>query len=86
MIDAVRCKFSCHKHEGEASLEPERTAKIQFGAVWEGTTENQAMSENAMFGKSSPNGSIFLGIANPVAANFFKEGKKYYVTFTEAPD
>jgi hypothetical protein len=27
-----------------------------------------------------------MGIANPAAKEFFKTGKKYYVTFTEAPD
>jgi hypothetical protein len=45
-----------------------------------------AASENAIFGKATPWGETVMGIANPAAVRFFKPGKKYYVTFTEAPD
>lgn len=82
----VLCKFQCHSKTGEADADALRSATIQLGAVWEGTTEAQQASENAIFGKWSPYGSIMLGIMNPSAAALFQPGKRYYVTFTEAPD
>lgn len=82
----VLCKFQCHSKTGDADPEKTHVASIALGAVWEGTTEKQQASENAIFGKWSPYGSIQLGVMNPAAAEFFTPGKKYYVTFTEAPD
>jgi hypothetical protein len=82
----VVAKFQCHQNSGTADPEASKSAHIKLGAVWEGTTEKQQASENAIFGKASPWGSIEIGIMNPPAAEFFKTGKKYYVTFTEAPD
>lgn len=83
---SVVSKFTCHSIQGKADPETPSSAVFRFGAVWEGTTENQQASENAIFGKWSPHGSIEIGIMNPAAAEFFKQGKKYYVTFSEAPD
>jgi hypothetical protein len=83
---SVIAKFQCHDNSGVADPEKQSTARIKLGAVWEGTTEAQQQSENAIFGKWSPSGAIEISIMNPPAAEFFKAGKKYYVTFTEAPD
>lgn len=87
---SVVCKMQCHANEGTARPEtPDcsmSTARIRLGAVWEGSTEKQQESENAIFGKWTPSGSVELSICNPPAAEFFKPGKKYYATFTEAPD
>ena len=41
-------------------------------------------SEDALFGKWTPSGSINLGIANPAAAEALEVGKSYYVDFTPA--
>ena len=83
---SVICKMQCHDNSGVADPDKTTTARIRMGAVWEGTTEAQQQSENAIFGKWSPSGAIDLSIMNPPAAAFFKPGKKYYCTFTEAPD
>lgn len=90
-LNRVVCKMQCHSHTGNAQAPDEqgnnaRSAQIRLGAVWEGSTENQRKSENAIFGFWTPSGAVELGICNPAAAEFFKQGKKYYVTFTEAPD
>jgi hypothetical protein len=87
MTDAVRCKFQCHGSEGVPNANADYgECAVSFGAVWEGTTEKQQASENAIFGKWTPSGSIHLRLANPAAVEFFEYGKKYYVTFTRAPD
>lgn len=83
---SVIAKMQCHQNTGVADVEKQTSATIKLGAVWEGTTEKQQASENAIFGKWSPWGSFEMGIQNPAAAEFFKPGKKYYVTFTDAPD
>jgi hypothetical protein len=85
-MQSVICKFNTTGKEGIANGGDYGTCKVSFGAVWEGSTEKQQASENAVFGKWTPSGSISLSLANPAAADFFKPGKKYYVTFTEAPD
>ncbi len=58
-------------------------SKVDFGCVYSDADK----TENAMFTKYTPWGQCTLGIdAGAPAAEFFKPGKKYYVTFTEAPD
>jgi hypothetical protein len=59
---------------------------VKFGAVWEGSAENQAMSENAVFGHWTPSASFNATIANEAVIDKLVPGRKYYVTFTEAPD
>lgn len=55
--------------------------KVRMGAIYGKGGENEA------FTKATPSGECWMQIdANAPAANFFKPGKKYYVTFTEAPD
>lgn len=85
---SVVCKMHCHSNEAHPQSDPEQPhlAQIQLGAVWEGSTEAQRASENAIFGHWTPCASTSLTIRNPEASEFFKPGKRYYVTFTEAPD
>jgi hypothetical protein len=42
--------------------------------------------EDKVFNASSPGGELKLQIINESAKGFFKAGKKYYVSFEEAPD
>lgn len=90
MVSSVVAKMQCHQNEGTAQVEEEgkyaSSARIRLGAVWEGSTDKQRMSENAIFGFWTPSGSVEMHICNPAAAEFFAPGKKYYVTFTQAPD
>lgn len=85
---SVVAKMQCHEAPEPGSYGPDNDAakKIRLGAVYEGSAEKQAASENAIFGKYTPWGECVMGITNPNALDFFKPGKKYYVTFTEAPD
>lgn len=87
-MSSVIAKMQCHMNEDRPQSDPEQPhlAQIRLGAVWEGSTEAQRASENAIFGHWTPCGSVDLTIRNPDASAFFKQGKKYYVTFTEAPD
>lgn len=88
MTKAVRAKMQCHNNTATPQSDPEQPhlAQIRLGAVWEGSTELQRASENAIFGYWTPNGEVNLTIRNEAASAFFKPGKKYYVDFTEAPD
>lgn len=80
-ITAVRAKMICHGL-GQASPSG-AVSKVNLGCVY---SEKDA-TENANFTKYTPWGNCELGIdADAQAATFFKPGKKYYVTFTEAPD
>lgn len=87
-VTSVVCKMQCHGTGPVYENQPETDARVQInlGAVWEGSTEAQAKSENAIFGEATPAAWLGMAIVNPVAAAFFKTNKKYYVTFTEAPD
>jgi hypothetical protein len=84
------CKLQLHSatpaksnsiHGGELT-----GAHVRFGAVWEGSTEKQADSENAVFGHWTPCAEFNATILNQHVADQLVVGKKYYVTFTEAPD
>jgi hypothetical protein len=85
---SVVAKMQCHMNESRPQSDPEQPhlSQIRLGGVWEGSTEKQRASENAIFGHWTPSASVDMSIRNPEAADFFKPGKKYYVTFTEAPD
>lgn len=82
---AVVCKMKCHSvPEGDAITSNPQT--VRLGAVWEPDPATRATPENAVFGNATPWGEFHAGIAPPEAKRFFKPGKSYYVTFTEAPD
>jgi hypothetical protein len=59
---------------------------LSFGAVWEGSTEKQAMSENAIFGKWTPVASFEAMIKNEAAIKQLEQGKCYYFDIHEAPE
>lgn len=84
MIDKVVCKLQCHSN-GPVTGAGDEYAAIRLGAVY-ANYEADKLTENAIFGKYTPMAEFNTSIANPEAAAFFKPGKKYYVTFTEAPD
>lgn len=89
MTEQVVCKMQCHMNEykpQEYDPEQPHLSQIRLGAVWEGSTDLQRASENAIFGYWTPCASVDMTIRRPETADFFKPGKKYYVTFTEAPD
>lgn len=80
-ITAVRAKMTCN-NLGQSSPGG-AVNKVELGCVYSAADA----TENANFTKYTPWGGCTLGIdADAPAASFFKPGKKYYVTFTEAPD
>lgn len=55
--------------------------KVELGAVCSMTGENKAFTD------ATPSGACWMNISDGMPAlDFFKPGKNYYVTFTEAPD
>ena len=84
----VVAKMQCHGNTSvpQSDVEQPHLFSISLGGVWEGSTEAQRKSENAIFGHWTPMADLKMSIRNPAAAEFFKPGKKYYLTFTEAPD
>lgn len=80
-LTAVRAKMQC-RDTGQGSPSGAVT-KVQLGCVY----SSKDATENANFTRYTPWGSCEMGIdADAPAASFFKPGKNYYVTFTEAPD
>jgi hypothetical protein len=87
MKQVMICKLTLNElaeHRFASQTEP--MAKVSFGAVWEGSTEKQASSENAIFGHQTPSARFDATIRNQAVIDQLVPGKKYYVTFTEAPD
>ncbi|AJY66459.1 MULTISPECIES: hypothetical protein [Burkholderia] len=90
MSTVMRCKLQLHdittvRYAGQDTSK-RAGATVRFGAVWEGSTEKQAASENAIFGEATPMAEFKATIQNGVVVDALVPGKKYYVTFTEAPD
>ena len=87
------CKLQLH-HVGpkdavsaqDKDMKPMNGTQVRFGAVWEGSAENQAKSENAVFGHWTPCAAFDATIMNQAVIDKLVPGKKYYVTFVEAPD
>lgn len=85
MLSQVVAKMQCHVNQlQEHSSEGFHT--IRLGAVYAGYEKDKENGENAVFGKYTPFAECQMAVCNPSANAFFKEGKKYYVKFTEAPD
>jgi hypothetical protein len=61
-----------------------RGAKVRFGAVWEGSQENQRKSENAIFGENTPQAEFTATIMNPELVDKLPGlvGKQFYVSFS----
>lgn len=84
----MRCKLRCTaivpQPEFADKNYPHRT-QVTFGAVWEGNTESQQQSENAIFGKMTPMAHIAMTLCNPDVIAKLKVDTQYYVDFSEAP-
>ncbi len=82
-LTSVVAKMACHSVDSSrwGSQENCVTHKVNLGAVCGKEGENKDFSD------ATPSGQCWMNIntARP-ALSFFKPGKKYYVTFTEAPD
>lgn len=90
---AMVCKLQLHVCEVAPSKSSDKdnqltlpVARVRFGGVWEGSSENQAASENAIFGHWTPHAEFNATIMNQHVIDQLKPGQKYYVSFTEAPD
>ena len=85
---AVVAKLVCHYAGKAYDTQPESDPRVtvRLGAVYEPNDEKRAKSENAIFGEATPYAEMNMSITNPEASSFFKNGKTYYLTFTEAPD
>lgn len=73
--------------QGIEMPESERHAlHVRMGAVWEGSTEAQVASENAIFGAATPQASFDALIRNPAVIEKLlnAQGKEVYVDFTVA--
>lgn len=80
-MDAVRAKMQCNRTEVSDYGNGATYTKTHFGAVY------GKEGENSDYAKATPAGECWLQIdQDRPASGFFKPGKKYYVTFTEAPD
>ena len=85
MLDKVVAKMQCHSNQ-EQPNSAEGFHSLRFGACYAGYEKDKEAGENAVFGKYTPFAECNMSVCNPAANEFFKEGKKYYVTFTEAPE
>ena len=98
MSRVMRCKFQLHEVAKFPLKSTQRTDgsyegteygyKISMGAVWHSSEEAQAKSENAIFGRLSPQGEFKATIHNPHVGEALSAmvGKQFYIDFTPAPD
>jgi hypothetical protein len=76
VVAKMRCSYIQTQDFGS---EPQY--KVHLGAVY------GSEGENKDFAMATPSGECWMNInAGRPALGFFKPNKKYYVTFTEAPD
>jgi hypothetical protein len=81
MLDAVVAKMRCNSVHTSKFSETYKQHKVELGAVCGNEGENES------FTKATPAGALWMNIEEGrPALDFFKPGKSYYVTFTEAPD
>lgn len=79
-LSAVVAKMQCNNVDTSRNAYCQQH-KVQLGAVCSDTGENKH------FADATPSGECWMNISHGrPAVDFFKPGKKYYVTFTEAPD
>lgn len=82
-LDQVVAKMHCNTIETVrwGSHETQVNHKIRLGAICSNKGEDKAFTD------ATPSGECWMTIKEGFpAAQFFKPGKRYYVTFTEAPD
>lgn len=75
-MKTVRAKFVCN---GVADNPESGSKSVSFTPVIGGSDENKS------FAKYTPSGGAHLNISYETdAANFFEQGKEYYLDFSEA--
>ena len=72
----MRAKFYCDSVD-------EETGFVTLSAVY--GTDDKDNEENNQFAEATPSGSVEMYIDNPNAKGFLKQGKEYYLDFSEAP-
>jgi hypothetical protein len=81
MTQAVVAKMQCNSIDSSRWGKTQQTHKVHLGAIY------GKEGENKDFADATPSGSCWMQIdASRPALAFFEPGKKYYVTFTPAPD
>jgi len=90
------CKFQIHsatkvplthKKMADGSYQGDKMAvMVKMGAVWHGSNEAQAKSENAIFGEATPQGEFNATIANPALFEHLlaNVGRQVYIEFSLA--
>lgn len=72
-MEKVRAKFVCNGIKDDSF---NKQKSVSFTPVINGSDENKS------FSKYTPSGSAFMCISyETTAANFFEEGKEYYLDF-----
>lgn len=87
--EVMRCKLVYRgSTPAYGHTETEPSLSVNFAALWEGSTEAQQASENAIFGKMTPSAAFNGVIRNPAVLENLKgkEGKRFIVTFTEVDE
>lgn len=80
-LTAVRAKMNCNSVESTKYGPTYTQHRVKLGAVCGDNGEDKSYSD------ATPSGECCLQISDGrPALGFFKPGKKYYVTFTEAKD
>lgn len=80
---SIKAKFFCNAAHRRA----ETWSNGQLGNEHvELSVVQGATPDDKIFQAASPGGEVKLQIASPAAMGFFEPGKKYYVTFEEAPE
>lgn len=103
MSHLMRCKLQLHGVErfadrsmavkgkdGNTRYVPDPASvaiRVKFGAVFEGSKEAQAQSENSIFGEMTPTASFEATIKNPALVDALTNaiGREFYVDFSLAP-
>ncbi len=83
MSTSVVAKMQCNEIDTSkwGAGEAQKTHKVRLGAIY------GKEGENKDFADATPSGECWMQISSGrPALDFFVPGKKYYVTFTEAPD
>ena len=80
-ITKVVAKMQCRAIDSTKHSAAYTDHKVRLGAIY------GKEGENKDFADATPSGECWMQInADRPALAFFEPGKKYYVTFTEAPD
>lgn len=80
-VQSVVAKMQCNGIESFRYGPGRSTDKVRLGAIY------GKEGENADFASATPSGECWMQIeSGRPALAFFEPGKRYYVTFTEAPE